>query len=176
LNVCLVHYISSVHSNSLSLLCNILWYRFFYVMWWKKTKPQIVNNEKEEKYFFVDSQLSVFSSFQRTNFMRIDAEKNFWKNFSKTNRRERNTKLSYPLLKCDHKQNWAREGDTKNNYCTSLDLIFNLKFNFMAFWFSTFFFSTFVPSPPSLNFISSCFVARSLCLFISSLDFFSEIK
>lgn len=33
----------------------------------KKTKPQIVNNEKEEKNFFVDSQFSV--RFSERNFM-----------------------------------------------------------------------------------------------------------
>lgn len=40
------------------------------------------------------------------------------------------------VASCDHKQKLlGSEEDTKNNYCTSLDLIFNLKFNFMAFRF-----------------------------------------
>lgn len=153
------------------------WYRVFMLCGEKKTKPQIVNNKKEEKKLFVDSQFSVFSFASWTNFMWIVVErkeKSFSKEFLKKGIK---TKSSWAIRarKCDHKQNWARGEDTKNNYCTSLDLIFNLKFNFMAFSFSVCFFSS-VPSPPSLDSISFCLVARSLCLFISSLDFFSAIK
>ena len=75
------------------------WYRVFMLCGGeKKTKPQIVNNEKEEKKVFVDSQFSVASnSLHERISCESTAKKVFQKNFSK--KASRQVDLSYPRPK-----------------------------------------------------------------------------